>query len=71
MPLDFCLSGYMKDQMYSHRVNILDELKVWITAVVANVTKDMLQCLAVSGMYAKLALSVRCFAPNNFSISVV
>jgi hypothetical protein len=66
VPLDFCLWGYMKGQVYSHRMNILDELKVWITAVVANVPKDMLQC----GMYTKLemALIVRCFAPNNFSL---
>jgi hypothetical protein len=45
MPLDVCFCGYMKGQLYSHRVNILDELKVWITGAVADVTKDMLQCV--------------------------
>jgi hypothetical protein len=33
----------MKEQVYSQRVNMLDELKSWITAAIADVTKDMLQ----------------------------
>jgi hypothetical protein len=37
------LWGYMKDQLHSQRVNMLDELEAWITAAIANVTKDMLQ----------------------------
>jgi hypothetical protein len=35
--------GYVKCQVFSQRVNTLDELKAWITAAIANVTKDMLQ----------------------------
>jgi hypothetical protein len=32
----------VEDQVYNERVNMLDELKAWITAATANVTKDML-----------------------------
>jgi hypothetical protein len=37
--------GYVKDQMNRQRVTTLDELKAQITAAIANVTKDMLQCI--------------------------
>jgi hypothetical protein len=43
IPLDFLLWGRVKDQVYSQRVNMLDELKVRITEIVADVTKYMLQ----------------------------
>jgi hypothetical protein len=43
MPIDFFLWGYVKDQVYSKKVNMLDNLKAWITAEIANVTKGMLQ----------------------------
>jgi hypothetical protein len=35
----------MKDQVYSQRVNMLGELKAQVTAAIADVTKDMLQCI--------------------------
>jgi hypothetical protein len=35
--------GYVKDQVYSQKVNTSDELKARITAAIVNVTKDMLQ----------------------------
>jgi hypothetical protein len=41
-PLDFFLWGYVKDQVNRQRVNMLDELKAWITAEMANVIKAML-----------------------------
>jgi hypothetical protein len=34
--------GYAKDEMYIHRVIMLDELKARITSAIADVTKDML-----------------------------
>jgi hypothetical protein len=37
------LCVYVKDQVYSQRLNTPDELKARITAAVANVTTDMLQ----------------------------
>jgi hypothetical protein len=40
-PLDFW--GCVKGQVYSQRVNTLDELKARIIAAIANVTKGMLQ----------------------------
>jgi hypothetical protein len=43
MPFDFFLWGYVKDQVYSQRVNMLDELKAWINAAIVHVTKDMLE----------------------------
>jgi hypothetical protein len=43
VPLDFFLWGYVMEQTYRQRVNMLHELKAWITAATANVTKDMLQ----------------------------
>jgi hypothetical protein len=43
MRLDFSLWGYVKDVLCSQKVNKLDERKAWITAEIANVTKDMLQ----------------------------
>jgi hypothetical protein len=43
MPTAFFLWGYVKDQVYSKKVNMLDELKAWITAEIADVTKAMLQ----------------------------
>jgi hypothetical protein len=30
--------------VYNQRRNMMDELKVWITAAISNVTKDVLQC---------------------------
>jgi hypothetical protein len=36
------LWGYVKDQVYNHRVNMLDKLKPRVTVAIANVTKDML-----------------------------
>jgi hypothetical protein len=36
-PLDFSHWGCVKDQVYSQRVNMLDELKAWITTATANV----------------------------------
>jgi hypothetical protein len=43
MPLSFFFGGYLKDQVYSQTVNLLDELKVQITAVNADITKDIWQ----------------------------
>jgi hypothetical protein len=45
MPIDFFLWDYVKDQAYSNKVNTLDELKPWITAEIANVTKPMFQSI--------------------------
>jgi hypothetical protein len=44
-PLDFFLWDYVKDHVYSQRVNMPDELKAWITAAFPYFTKDMLQCV--------------------------
>jgi hypothetical protein len=44
--LDFFLWGCVKGQVYSQRVNMtLDEPKARITAAIADVTKDVLQCV--------------------------
>jgi hypothetical protein len=40
-PVDFLLLGCVKDQVYNHRVNMLDELKAQITAANADVTIDI------------------------------
>jgi len=40
MTLEFFLWGCVKDEMYSQRVNMLDELKARITAMVTNHTED-------------------------------
>jgi hypothetical protein len=37
------LWGYVKDQVYSQRMNMLAEHKVWLAAATANVKKDILQ----------------------------
>jgi hypothetical protein len=42
-PLNFLLWGYVKDKVYSQRVNRLDGLKGRMTAPTANVTNEMLQ----------------------------
>jgi hypothetical protein len=39
---NFLLWGCAKDKMYSHRVNMLGELKAQVTSAIADVTKDML-----------------------------
>jgi hypothetical protein len=59
----------MKGQVYSQRENTtLDESKARITAAIANITKDMLQCvwknMTTDGMYAELRMKliVRWFA---------
>jgi hypothetical protein len=57
-PLDYFPWGYLKDQMYNWRVNAQDELKARITAVIENVTKDMLQ----------MALIVKRLARKNFPL---
>jgi hypothetical protein len=36
---------YVKDQVYSQSVNMVDELKAWITAAIANVSEYMLECI--------------------------
>jgi hypothetical protein len=41
--LDFSIWGYVKDQVFSQRVNTMDVPKALITAAIANVTNDMLQ----------------------------
>jgi hypothetical protein len=40
MTLEFFLWGFVKDELYSQRVNMLDELKARITATVTNRTED-------------------------------
>jgi hypothetical protein len=45
MTLNFFLWSCIKDLMNSRRVNTLDEQKAYITMAVANVTKDVLQCI--------------------------
>jgi hypothetical protein len=42
-PLGFVLWGYIKDQVYSFIVIILEELKARTTVAPADITKDMLQ----------------------------
>jgi hypothetical protein len=45
----------VKDQEYSQGMNALDELKAQITAVIADVTKDMLTaCLGCMQSYSAL-----------------
>jgi hypothetical protein len=68
MPLEFFLWGYVKDQRYSQRVNMLDKLKAQITAATANVTEHLQEVGCVQSY--RLALNVKCFAPNNFSSCV-
>jgi hypothetical protein len=41
MLLDYLLWVYMKDQVYSERVNMLDEFKAQITAANADITKGI------------------------------
>jgi hypothetical protein len=41
--VSFFLWGYVKDYVYSQRVNLLDELKVQITAANVDITKDIWQ----------------------------
>jgi hypothetical protein len=48
--LNFFLRGYVKDHVYSRKVNTLDELKVLITIATANVTKDMLTARLARGV---------------------
>jgi hypothetical protein len=43
MLLDSLLLGYVKDQVYSQRVNMLNECKTQITAANADITKGMSQ----------------------------
>jgi hypothetical protein len=40
-PVDFLLLDCVKHQVYSHRVNMLDELKAQLTVANADVTKDI------------------------------
>jgi hypothetical protein len=42
-PLDFLRWGYVTAQVYSQRVDTLDEPKARTTAAIANVAKNMLQ----------------------------
>jgi hypothetical protein len=47
MLLDSLLWGYVKNQVYSQRVNMLDEFKAQITAANADITKGIVTaCLA-------------------------
>jgi hypothetical protein len=45
-PLDSFSLGLCERQVYSQRVNTLVELKAWFTATIADITKDILVCLA-------------------------
>jgi hypothetical protein len=42
--LDCFLLSHVKGEMYSQRMNKMHELKAWITATIADVNKDILQC---------------------------
>jgi hypothetical protein len=58
-------------QVFNQSVNILDGLKTWITATIANVAKDILQHPfeeGISGMYAEpqMALIIKYSPPNTF-----
>jgi hypothetical protein len=46
----FFLWSYAKDQVYSQRVNTLDELKARIIAAIVDITKGMLQQCVWQGM---------------------
>jgi hypothetical protein len=66
----------MKDQMYIHSVNTVDELKAGIAAAILNVKRTGYIASAkrrtVCGVYAQLhmTLTVNSFACNNFSTYV-
>ncbi|GBM15849.1 hypothetical protein AVEN_260127-1 [Araneus ventricosus] len=44
-PLDFYLWGYVKQHMYSERINDINHLKQRITDVIHSVTPDVLTCV--------------------------
>lgn len=44
-PVDFFHLDCVKDQVYSQRVNTVDELEVRVTVAIAHVTDDVLQCV--------------------------
>jgi hypothetical protein len=78
-PLDIFLRGCVKDQMYSQRVNRVDEHRARNTELGSLQQLQMSQrtcCSAsgkswtIGGMYAELhmALIVKCFASNNLPI---
>jgi hypothetical protein len=75
-PFGFFSLGLCERQVYRQRVNTLDEIKAWITAAIADVTKDMLQRdweeVDCRWMYAELQLmvSVKCFTSNRVSTCV-
>jgi hypothetical protein len=46
LPLDFFIWRYVKDQVCSQRLNMMDVLKALITAAVASVADDMLQSVS-------------------------
>ncbi|GBO22716.1 hypothetical protein AVEN_46074-1 [Araneus ventricosus] len=65
-PLDFCLWGYVKQHVYSERINDINHLKQRITDVIHSVTPDVLtrvweeldyrldECKAINGAHIKL-----------------
>ncbi|GBN19854.1 hypothetical protein AVEN_114561-1 [Araneus ventricosus] len=65
-PLDFYLWGYVKQQVYSERINDINHLKQKITVVIYSVTPDVLTrvweeldysldvCMATNGAHIKL-----------------
>jgi hypothetical protein len=71
--LGFFLWSCVKDQVYSQSVNMLDELKAWITAAIAGVQRICYSasrgdcrwdvCIAIDGVHC-------CFIPSNFSTCV-
>jgi hypothetical protein len=48
-PLDFFLSGCVKEQVYNQGMNMLGDLKSWIMAAIVNVTKDVLTVRPAAG----------------------
>ncbi|GBN78395.1 hypothetical protein AVEN_259163-1 [Araneus ventricosus] len=65
-PLDFCLWGYVKQHVYSERINDISHLKQRITDVIHSVTPDVLtrvweeldysldECRATNGAHIEL-----------------
>jgi hypothetical protein len=49
----------VKDQLYSQRVKMQDELKAWITTAISDRTKDHVTAhLARDGLYAQLQMAL-------------